>query len=493
MKLFELLNGEMPGVMPEALARNEEILGLTCDSRQVEPGFLFAALPGAQADGRSFIGDAVERGAAVVLASPGTSSPASATGAASAPFSLIIDKNPRRRFALMAARFFSRQPATVGAVTGTNGKTSTISFLRQIWARLGRHAASLGTLGLSAPGMEAAGGLTTPDPVDLHRKLRDLADRGVDCLAMEASSHGLAQHRLDGVDVTVAAFTNITRDHLDYHGSMADYMEAKMRLLGEVMKPGGTAVLNADAECFEALRRMAEVRRQLVIGFGANGGEVRLQRCRPRPGGQRLDLVVLGDSYQLDLPLIGSFQAENALCALAMALATGESASQAVSALECLQGVPGRLQKVADTSAGASVFVDYAHTPDALSCLLKALRLHAEGRLHLVFGCGGERDSGKRPDMGRLAGRLADVVFITDDNPRGENAAAIRAQILAACPGAREIGDRREAITASIAGLQPGDLLVIAGKGHEQGQIVGHEVRPFDDAQVVRVAIGGPV
>ncbi len=477
--------------MPEASARNEEILGLTCDSRQVKPGFLFAALPGAQVDGRSFIGEAVERGATVVLAPPGTPSPASA--AANDPFPLIIDKNPRRRLALMAARFFSRQPATVAAVTGTNGKTSTISFLRQIWTRLGRRAASLGTLGLSGPGMEAAGGLTTPDSVDLHRKLRDLADQGVDCLAMEASSHGLAQHRLDGVDVTVAAFTNITRDHLDCHGSMANYMEAKMRLLGEVMKPGGTAALNADTECFEALRQMAGVRRQRVIGFGVNGRDVRLQRLEPRPGGQRLNLEVLGDSFQVNLPLIGAFQAENALCALAMALATGSSASQAVTALEHLQGVPGRLQKVASTPAEASVFVDYAHTPDALACLLKALRPHAEGRLHLVFGCGGERDTGKRPDMGRLAGRLADVVFITDDNPRGENAAAIRAQILAVCSGAREIGDRREAIAAAIAGLQPRDILVIAGKGHEQGQIIGHEVRPFDDAEVVRAAIGESV
>ena len=479
--------------MREATARNQEISGLTCDSRQVEPGFLFAALPGSRVDGRSFIGEALERGAAAVLAPPGTPSPASTAGTLNDPFPLIIDKNPRRRFALMAARFFGRQPATVAAVTGTNGKTSTISFLRQIWTRLGRLAASLGTLGFSAPGMEAAGGLTTPDSVDLHRKLRDLADRGVDCLAMEASSHGLAQHRLDGVDVTVAAFTNITRDHLDYHGSMANYMEAKMRLLGEVMKPGGTAVLNADAECFEALRQMAGVRRQRVIGFGVNGRDVRLLRLEPRPGGQRLNLMVLGDFYQVNLPLIGAFQAENALCALAMALAAGESASQAVPALKCLQGIPGRLQKVAYTPTGASVFIDYAHTPDALACLLKALRPHTEGSLHLVFGCGGERDSGKRSDMGRLAWRLADVVFVTDDNPRGENPAAIRTRILAACPGAREIGDRREAITAAVAGLQPCDILVIAGKGHEQGQIVGHEVRPFDDAEVARAAIGESV
>ncbi|MEE9544680.1 MAG: cyanophycin synthetase, partial [Rhodospirillales bacterium] len=263
--------------------------------------------------------------------------------------------------------------------------------------------------------------------------------------------------------------------------------------LGEVMKPGGTAVLNADAECFEALRQMAGVRRQRVIGFGVNGRDVRLLRLEPRPGGQRLNLVVLGDSYQVNLPLIGAFQAENALCALAMALAAGESASQAVPALKCLQGVPGRLQKVAGTPTGASVFVDYAHTPDALACLLKALRPHAEGSLHLVFGCGGERDSGKRSDMGRLAWRLADVVVVTDDNPRGENPAAIRAQILAACPGAREIGDRREAITAAVAGLQPCDILVIAGKGHEQGQIVGHEMRPFDDVEVVRAVIGESV
>ncbi len=468
-----------------AISKDTDIVGLTCDSRLVEPGFLFAALAGARADGRAFIPEAMRRGAAAVLAPPGTR-----IETREPPVPLLVDDNPRRRFALMAARFFASQPRTVAAVTGTNGKTSVVSFLRQVWTRLGRQAAGVGTLGIAAPGLEVAGSLTTPDPVELHRILADLAGRGVECLAMEASSHGLAQHRLDGVRVAAGAFTNLSRDHLDYHGSMESYLEAKTRLFSDIMGAGGVAVVNADAPYGEAVRAACAARGQRIITYGARGEDIRLEDAAPLPEGQRLRLTVMGRAHTVSLPLVGAFQAENALCALGLALACGEDAERAVAALEDLDGAPGRVQRIAGHPGGAAVFVDYAHTPDALASVLEALRPHARGRLFVVFGCGGDRDPGKRPQMGRTACALADVVIVTDDNPRSEDAARIRRQILAACEGARDIADRRQAIAAAVAELRPGDLLVVAGKGHEQGQIVGDEVRPFDDAEVLRAAIG---
>jgi len=401
----------------------------------------------------------------------------------------LIDDNPRRRFSLLAARFFAGQPETVAAVTGTNGKTSVVSFLRQIWTRLGRQAASLGTLGVVAPGRVVPGSLTTPDPVALHRRLRELARGGVTCLAMEASSHGLDQYRLDGVRVRAAGFTGLSRDHLDYHRSMDGYLAAKLRLFSEVMEPGGVAVVNADAGGADAVRAAAEQRGHRIVTYGAGGDDVRLEGVRPEGQGQRLDLALARRRRSLRLPLVGAFQAENALGALALALATGADADDAASALEALEGVPGRVQKVGLAPCGAPVFVDYAHTADALANVLRALRAHAPGRLHVVFGCGGDRDAGKRPQMGRVAAALADVVIVTDDNPRTEDPAAIRRRILAACPGAREIGDRAEAIGEAVSALAPGDLLVVAGKGHETGQIVGDEILPFDDARVIRAAI----
>ena len=468
-----------------AISKDTDIVGLTCDSRLVEPGFLFAALAGARADGRAFIPEAMRRGAAAVLAPPGTR-----IETREPPVPLLVDDNPRRRFALMAARFFASQPRTVAAVTGTNGKTSVVSFLRQVWTRLGRRAAGVGTLGIAAPGLEVAGSLTTPDPVELHRILADLAGRGVECLAMEASSHGLAQHRLDGVRVAAGAFTNLSRDHLDYHGSMESYLEAKTRLFSDIMGAGGVAVVNADAPYGEAVRAACAARGQRIITYGARGEDIRLEDAAPLPEGQRLRLTVMGRAHTVTLPLVGAFQAENALCALGLALACGEDAERAVAALESLDGAPGRVQRIAGHPGGAAVFVDYAHTPDALANVLEALRPHARERLFVVFGCGGDRDPGKRPQMGRTACALADVVIVTDDNPRSEDAARIRRQILAACEGARDIADRRQAIAAAVAELRPGDLLVVAGKGHEQGQIVGDEVRPFDDAEVLRAAIG---
>jgi UDP-N-acetylmuramoyl-L-alanyl-D-glutamate--2,6-diaminopimelate ligase len=484
VQLIELMNGERDYVLQPLANANKDITGLTCDSRRVKPGYLFAALPGSKVDGRDFIADAIERGATAVLGPPGTR-----IGTRDDRVSLVTDDNPRRLFALMAARLYARQPETVVAVTGTNGKTSVVSFLRQMWIRAGHRAASLGTLGIQGPDGDIAGSLTTPDPVDLHESLQGLAEGGVQRLAVEASSHGLDQHRLDGLRVSAAAFTNLTRDHLDYHGSMDTYLAAKQRLFTEILCPGGVAVLNADSSFAAPIQAAAVAQGRRVVSFGERGADVRLDKATPLADGQRLELTVMGRSFDVNLPLVGGFQASNALCALALAVACGENREDSVASLEHLSGARGRLERVARHPNGAPIFVDYAHTPDALSHVLKALRPHTEGRLGVVFGCGGDRDPGKRPQMGAIAAELADKVVVSDDNPRSEDPAEIRHQIMAACPAAQEIGDRAEAIALAIAGLGPDDLLVVAGKGHESGQIVGAEVRPFDDADVCRKAV----
>ncbi|MEX2449705.1 MAG: UDP-N-acetylmuramoyl-L-alanyl-D-glutamate--2,6-diaminopimelate ligase [Rhodospirillales bacterium] len=463
----------------------QEIEGLTGDSRRVAPGFLFAALPGTKADGRLFIGDALAQGATAVLAPPGTELPP-ATGTVP----LIVDDNPRRRFALMAARFYAKQPGTIAAVTGTNGKTSVAHFLRQIWGRSKRKAASIGTLGIQTAEERTAGNLTTPDPVALHRNLRALSDQGVTHLVMEASSHGLDQFRLDGVDVDAAAFTNLSRDHLDYHGSMEVYLESKAYLFSGILKPGGWAVLNAEAPEFEKLQAICKSGHHPIMTYGIGAGDVFCKRVIETPAGYDLDLSVNGERFIASLPLIGRFQIANALCALTLAVALGEPVKRAAAALETLDAAPGRMQRIAGHPTGAMVFVDYAHTPDALAHVLNAVRPHAKGRLAVVFGCGGDRDTGKRPEMGRLACDLADRVIVTDDNPRGEEPAAIRRAILAACSKAEEIGERAEAIATAVASLRKGDVLVVAGKGHETGQIIGDEILPFDDVEAVRAAIG---
>ena len=462
-----------------------DISGLTADSRNVEPGFLFAALPGSRLDGRAFIADAVARGAVAVLAPTGTAAPDDGAR----PIELLTDDNPRRRLTLLAARFYRHQPATVVAVTGTNGKTSVVEFARQIWARLGRKAASLGTLGVSAPGFAAGPGLTTPDPVELHRLLAALAEAGVEYAAIEASSHGLEQFRLDGVRLSAAAFTNLGRDHLDYHRDMDAYLGAKRRLFEHLLPADAPAVLNADAPEFEALSGACHDAGHEVVSYGRAGTSLRLVDVTPLADGQRLVLEVFGRTYDTRLPLVGEFQAANALAALGLVTACGADADPAVAALARLTGARGRLELVAHHRDGAAVYVDYAHTPDALESVLRALRPHVAGRLAVVFGAGGDRDAGKRPLMGAAVARLADRALVTDDNPRGEDPAAIRAEVLAACPGAEEIGDRGEAIRAGIAGLGPDDALLIAGKGHEQGQIVGARTLPFDDAEVARAAV----
>ncbi|HXP31034.1 MAG TPA: UDP-N-acetylmuramoyl-L-alanyl-D-glutamate--2,6-diaminopimelate ligase [Stellaceae bacterium] len=465
-----------------------DILGLAADSRAVRPGYLFAALAGSRTDGRRFIADAVARGAAAVLVED-------AVGLAdlalrSPPVRVIADPNPRRRLALMAARFFAPQPKTVVAVTGTNGKTSVAEFTRQIWRHQGLRAASLGTIGIIGPDFVRGGGLTSPDPVTLHRELQGLARTGIGHVALEASSHGLDQHRLDGLVIAAAAFTNLSRDHLDYHRDLDAYFAAKARLFAELLASEGSAVLNADAPESARLIALCRGRGLRTLTFGRTAAaDIRLLDARAEGTGQAITIDALGARRQLLLPLLGDFQAANALAALGLAIATQTPIGMALDALEQLQGVPGRMERVATHPSGAPVIVDYAHTPDALETALLALRPHCRGRLIVVFGCGGDRDPGKRPQMGAIAARRADLVIVTDDNPRGEDPREIRRAILAQCQGAREIGERAAAIGAALDLLAADDVLLIAGKGHESGQIVGDKVLPFNDAEAVRLAL----
>ena len=445
------------------------VTGLSADSRSIEPGMLYAALPGARFDGRAFIAEAVARGAAAVLAPEGTRWP---EGVPAVP--LLFDREPRRALARLAALQAGAQPATVIAVTGTNGKTSTVEFIRQLKAAAGVAAASLGTLGVVAPGHAGGGGLTTPDPVSLAQTMAGLAREGVAVAAIEASSHGLDQFRLDGLRLAAAGFTNLTRDHLDYHGTLEAYRDAKLRLFRALLPAGAPAVVSTALDAETA----ALVPGRQSVGEG--GTLLNLRRAVPRPGGQMLEIEGYGEVL---LPLPGRFQTDNALLAAGLAMVTGTA--NAVGLLGRLTGVRGRMELAAEVG-GAAVYVDYAHTPDALERLLLALRPHTAGRLHVVFGAGGDRDRGKRPLMGAVAARLADRAIITDDNPRSEDPAAIRAAIRAACPGAIEIGDRAAAIAAGLEALRAGDVLAVAGKGHEQGQTIGATVIPFDDAATVR-------
>ena len=483
-------SGRAPVRPPEGLDA-VEITGLTADSRSVRPGYLFAALAGAKTSGTAFIGEAQRRGAVAVLAPAGTS-----LGADASRMTLIEDVLPRRRFALMAAAFHGGQPEFTAAVTGTSGKSSTVSFARQIWQALGLSAASLGTLGVESPVLTRYSGLTTADPVALHADLAALARGGVTRAAMEASSHGLDQFRLDGVRVRAAGFTSFGRDHLDYHPDTEAYFAAKLRLFTKVLAVGGVAVLNADIPEFARLKDATESSGHRVLSYGRQGLDFRIESQVATPRGQSVRLLVQDRIFDFELPLVGAFQLMNALCALGLVAASEIAQLSAIAhdpkfvamiaGFESLQGVRGRLEHVATLPNGASVYVDYAHKPDALVAVLEALRPHATGRLILAFGCGGDRDPGKRPLMGAIAARLADRVIVTDDNPRSEDPAAVRAAILAESPGAIEIGDRAEAIEAGIRALGPGDVLVIAGKGHEEGQIVGDIVLPFDDAAVAR-------
>jgi UDP-N-acetylmuramoyl-L-alanyl-D-glutamate--2,6-diaminopimelate ligase len=456
------------------------IAGITADSRMVKPGFLFAAVPGTKADGLAFVPPALAAGAVAVMAEREPSLP---DGVA-----FVHVRNVREALARTAANFFPRQPATIAAITGTSGKTSVAAFTRQIWSALGERAASIGTIGVVAPDGAVYGTLTTPDPIELHQTLDRLSGAGVTHLAIEASSHGLHQHRLDGLRVKVGAFTNITRDHLDYHETLDAYLLAKLLIYERLVQPDGAAVIDVDHEHADAMVAAARARGLEIFTVGRNGTSVALLETRIDGFAQIMRVANAGREYQVRLPLVGGFQVENALVAAGIALATGEDAFAVFAALANLEGAKGRLELVGERR-GAPVFVDYAHKPDALAKALEALRPYTKRQLVVVLGAGGDRDQGKRPIMGAIAIEKADRVIVTDDNPRSENPASIRTAILAAAPGALEIGDRGTAIAQAVADLEPGDVLLIAGKGHETGQIVGNKVLPFSDQETAREAI----
>jgi UDP-N-acetylmuramoyl-L-alanyl-D-glutamate--2,6-diaminopimelate ligase len=479
MKLCELLP---PDAEIAARGGDVDCAGVTADSRSVKTGDLFVAIAGGKADGLRFVDQALAAGAVAVMAER-------------RPERLLPDAiafvrvpNARRALAYVAAKIYPRQPRVIAAVTGTSGKTSVAAFARQIWSALGHRAASIGTIGIVSPRGEAYGSLTTPDPVVLHRSLQQLADDGVTHLAIEASSHGLDQFRLDGLRIAAAAFTNITRDHLDYHPTFEAYFAAKLRLFKELIEPGGAAIVDVDHEHADTVLAAAAAHGLSILRVGRAGAEIKLLDASIDGFSQTLRVAHGGKEFTVRLPLVGAFQVENALVAAGIAIASGSEPAAVFAALADLRGAKGRLDLVGQ-KRGAPIFVDYAHKPDALAKALEALRPYAAGRLVVVFGAGGDRDRGKRPLMGAIAAAKADRVVITDDNPRSENAAAIRAAILAAAPGAVEIGDRREAIRSAIADLRQGDVLLVAGKGHETGQIIGDRIVPFSDHEAVAAAL----
>ena len=480
MRLIDVLPQEIP--LPPGAA-DIAVKGVTAASSAVGPGWIFAALPGAKTDGAKFIPDAVARGAAAIIV--GEDKPAETPPGVP----LIRVANPRRALALIAARFHPYQPDIAVAVTGTSGKTSVADFTRQIFSSLGHQAASVGTVGVIKPNGAIYGSLTTPDPVTLHATLDGLTREGVTHLAFEASSHGLDQHRLDGVRLTAAAFTNLGRDHMDYHPTLRHYFDAKMRLFCELMQAGQPAVINSDGEGAQDVIIEARARGLKVLTVGSKGDTLRLEGIEREGFAQRLTLTCDGRLHKVLLPVVGAYQVENALVAVGLAIAVGEKPERAIQAIAQLSGVKGRLEIIGKKNGGLAV-VDYAHKPEALIAALDACRPFATGKLICVFGCGGDRDRGKRPIMGGIAVEKADVVIVTDDNPRTEVAALIRLEILANAPGAREIGDRGEAIGAAVAMMGPGDVVLVAGKGHETGQIVGATVLPFSDHDVLSAALG---
>jgi UDP-N-acetylmuramoyl-L-alanyl-D-glutamate--2,6-diaminopimelate ligase len=480
MKLREILPSD---VKLDARHADLAVGGVTADSRTVKRGDVFVAIAGGKADGLRFAAAAIAAGAAAIVADRAPEQPLPEAAA------FVHVANARRALALAAAKFYPRQPQTIAAVTGTSGKTSVAAFLRQIWTALGDRAASIGTIGIVSPGGESYGSLTTPDPVALHRSIDTLAGEGVTHLAIEASSHGIDQHRLDGLHIAAAGFTNITRDHLDYHPSFAAYFAAKLRLFEALVEPGGTAVVDVDHDHADAVIAAAKARGLKVFSVGRRGGAIRLVDAAIDGFAQKLRLEHHKTTLHVRLPLVGEFQVENALVAAGLAIATGGNAGAVFRALEHLKGAKGRLELVGESRA-APIFVDYAHKPDALAKALDALAPYVTGKLLVAFGAGGDRDRGKRPLMGAIAVAKADRVIVTDDNPRSEDAAAIRAAIIAGAPGAIEIGDRREAIRFAISSLRPGDALLIAGKGHETGQIIGDRIVPFSDHEAVAAALG---
>ncbi|WP_182087164.1 UDP-N-acetylmuramoyl-L-alanyl-D-glutamate--2,6-diaminopimelate ligase [Aureimonas sp. ME7] len=479
MKLCDLAEDLASGGTGETI----DITGLTSDSREVRPGFLFAALAGSKGDGATYVADAIAKGASAVLVSAGTD--------VSSPVPVLRSGDARRALARLAARFYGGQPQYVVAVTGTAGKTSIASFTRQIWSSAGLKAASIGTTGVVSPTRDDYGSLTTPEPVALAKLMSELAGEGVTHASMEASSHGLDQRRLDGVELRAAGFINLGRDHLDYHPTMDDYFRAKMRLFDTLLPKGAPAVIYADDRWSAPATEVAQRAGATVMTVGANGGFLKLKRLEHERHRQIAEIEAAGKLHRIVLPLAGEFQMANAMVAAGLAIATGQNVDDVLPALEHLKGAPGRLDLAGTTPAGAPVFVDYAHKPEALENVLSSVRPFTTGRVIVVFGCGGDRDRGKRPIMGEIAGRLADIVIVTDDNPRSEVPAEIRAAILEAVPSAEEIGDRRAAIRQAIGEARSGDTIIVAGKGHENGQTVGNATLPFSDHEEVRLAIAG--
>ena len=465
-------------------ADDKVVTGLTADSREVKPGFIFAALKGSALDGRQFIDAAIEKGAIAVLTEKDYP-------AVDCPIYCYCAENPRQKLAHLAARLYDGQPETIVAVTGTNGKTSVAHFVRSIWQHMGLQSASLGTLGIVANETTIPLHYTSPEPVLLHRTLKGLVSEDITHLVLEASSHGLDQNRLDAVKVSVGAFTNLTRDHLDYHEDAETYLKAKLGLVTRVVQDGGSVVLNADSDVYESFRQAAEDRGLKILSYGRKNSDICLKSVRSHLAGQEVDAQIFGKNCLLDLPLAGEFQAMNILCAIGMVVAAGGDLDRALAALPTITNVPGRMQQVATLPSGASAYVDFAHTPDALETVLKALRPHVEGRILAVIGCGGDRDKGKRPVMGAIAEQYSDQVYVTDDNPRTEDPALIRAEIMAACSDATEIGDRKQAIETALKAARHGDIVVVAGKGHEDGQIIGNTVIPFNDQDVIQKIAAG--
>jgi len=484
---LDLLDGAL--VLGPALDPSAVVTGLTVDSRDVNPGNIFFAAKGAKLDGAEFIHYAAQAQALAAVCTLEGAVTALETGAA--PLSLIIVDDPRHALARAASRFVGQQPEKIAAITGTSGKTSTADFLRQIWELVGEQAASFGTTGVKAPGLDLPGGLTTPDPVALHELLAKLKSHGATHAAMEASSHGLDQRRLDGVKIAASALTNVARDHMDYHPTSANYAAAKLRLFSELTPEGATVVANADDGVFPLVAQITQARGQVLFPVGegdAAASGIKIVSRDFDDAGQTVEIDWDG-LHKVRIPLVGEFQARNVLTAAALAVACGANKESVLAVLPNLKGVRGRMELVALRMNGSAIYVDYAHKPDAMVAALRGIRPHVKKRLHVVFGAGGDRDPGKRPLMGQAAADHADVVFVTDDNPRSEDPASIRKAIRAAAPNAIEVGDRAEAILRAIDGLESGDILLIAGKGHETGQIVGDEVIPFDDAEHARAAI----
>lgn len=486
-KIIEEIKKKYPDEKFTTSSDNQEIdiTGITVDSRRVQEGDLFAALPGTLSDGKKYIGQSLMRGAKVILTSPPLDEDHS-------DCLVILSENPRRLFSLIASCYHPHQPSHIAAVTGTNGKTSVTRICEHIWSEQNLNCASLGTLGTHKAHdntSEYKPTLTTPDASDLHRQLEELKLSGIDYLSIETSSHGLDQHRVDGLSVQAAAFTNLSRDHLDYHSNLDEYFKAKSRLFSEILSQDGWAVLNKDIKEYKKLEEICKNRNIKIKSYGFSGSDFKINQITPTDTGNKISFSVDNKNYDCDLPLFGEFQAYNAMAALGLATSTGADLEKAILSLNTIPPIHGRLECVGQLPNNASIYVDYAHTPDALETVLKSLRKHSQKKLHLLFGCGGDRDKGKRPLMGEIASRYADIVIVTDDNPRTEPAHLIRQEILKKCPNGVEVADRGDAIWKAIVNLEDNDTLLVAGKGHEPGQIIGTTTYPFDDSEEIKNVI----